>query len=220
MRDSIIDKLSNELLSGVDTEPKVVYLLCEMRKLLDNYPPPEPKPFTFKLFCNWALHINLDREHTTKQFLQELDDFIYRFIFTHGISSIPEETPFFQNLVNLNNFRKEFKNLLTFYGLPTEICNNDSYWLAFLKAYAGVIEDGSLTCAAKQLKMFTKVVFSKDLVNVDALLPFAIKWSIYLKPVDVFRKKAGGDSFWARLEIELRSDGKSEGALHTFLKLL
>jgi hypothetical protein len=38
MKDAIIEKLREVLSSGMDSECKVVYVLCEARKLLDKYP--------------------------------------------------------------------------------------------------------------------------------------------------------------------------------------
>jgi hypothetical protein len=44
MRNSIVAKLRGLLEDGIDSEYKVVYLLCEVRKLLEK-DPPDPAPF-------------------------------------------------------------------------------------------------------------------------------------------------------------------------------
>jgi hypothetical protein len=77
MKSAIVEKLRQHLSAPVDTECKVVYLLCEIRKLLDKKTT-DPKLlalrqlFTLRLFCNWALHINLSQP-TTMALLEKVD---------------------------------------------------------------------------------------------------------------------------------------------------
>jgi len=78
MKDAILKKLS-EVLGQVDSEYKVVYILSESRKLLETYAP-DPMPFAFKLYCHWALHIDLDHPRTTLPFLRRVDAFAASFL--------------------------------------------------------------------------------------------------------------------------------------------
>jgi hypothetical protein len=79
MKDSIIEKLrsalDSALDSGLDDEFRVFYVLGESRKLLEKYPP-DPVPFALLLYCNWALHVDLDRPKTTLPFLVRVDEFV------------------------------------------------------------------------------------------------------------------------------------------------
>lgn len=63
MKDAIVEKLRSELVGQVDTEPKVVYLLCQIRKLLEKEGLANA-PRDLKLFCHWALHVDLHKEVT------------------------------------------------------------------------------------------------------------------------------------------------------------
>ena len=56
---AIVDKLRAAISEPVDSECKVVYILAETRKLLETYPP-DPLPFALKLYCHWALHVDLE----------------------------------------------------------------------------------------------------------------------------------------------------------------
>jgi len=67
--------------------------------------------------------------------------------------------------------------------LPTDLCDDDWHWFAFLTAYAGVIEDGSLTCQGPgSLKIVNKVTFTKGQPTMaNGHVPFCITWEIQLK---------------------------------------
>jgi hypothetical protein len=64
VKDQIVEKLRAVLSDEIDSECKVVYILCETRKLLDKYPT-QPVPVTLKMYCHWALHIDLTNPGTT-----------------------------------------------------------------------------------------------------------------------------------------------------------
>ena len=75
MRDSIVDKLRTILAGAIDDECKVMYVLAEARKLLEKYPV-DPAPFALKLYCHWALHIDLSHPMTTRPFLERVDRYV------------------------------------------------------------------------------------------------------------------------------------------------
>jgi len=61
-RDSIIQKLREELLLPLRRESQVVYLMAEIRKYLDHRKTNEQADWrVLSFFCNWALHIRIDR---------------------------------------------------------------------------------------------------------------------------------------------------------------
>ena len=75
MTRDIIGKLRDHLAEPVETECAVVYLLAEVRKILEREKP-DPKPFALWMHCHWALHVNLTRTPTTIAFLHRVDDFV------------------------------------------------------------------------------------------------------------------------------------------------
>src|SRR5690349_80676 len=78
MKNSILEKIRALLSGPVETECQVVYLLCEVRKLLpenSKLHANNPQMFALRFHCNWALHINLSRS-TTHQFLAKIDHYI------------------------------------------------------------------------------------------------------------------------------------------------
>jgi hypothetical protein len=186
VEDAIVHKLREHLAGPVDTECKVVYLLCEVRKLLDRYPR-GPSQFALRLFCNWALHVDLSRSGTTRTFLERVDRFVLNQL-TPGSDTketFLEEHSLFREFVYLDTFREELSRFLAARDLPTALCTEDKRWFTFLAAYAGVIEDGSLVCEDKgpnKLRIVDKVTFTKGPQRMeDSHVPFGITWDILLK---------------------------------------
>jgi hypothetical protein len=150
MNDAIGEKIRKHLSEPVDTEGGVVYLLCEVRKLLDKQRP-DPLPFALRLICHWALRVDLSRRSTTMPFLEQVDSDIYDKLNTRETKeTILAEHRLFREFVYLETFRKGFSHFLGSNNSPTSICDEDALWFGFLAAYASVIEDGSLACQSKR----------------------------------------------------------------------
>lgn len=179
MEKSIVEKLHRVLSEPVDSECKVVYVLAESRKLLETYPP-DPVPFALKLYCHWALHVDLDNPRTTLQFLERAERYTASVL--AGNQDLVEEHRMLREFVFLDTFRQQFRQFLQTYGLPTEICDEHERWHEFLRHYAGVIEDGSLSCKAKAhpLKLISEVVFEIGRAAQNSYLPFGLAWTIVL----------------------------------------
>jgi hypothetical protein len=186
--DAIVRKLRIALSDAVDSECKVVYILAETRKLLDTYPP-DPMPFALKLYCHWVLHVDLDNPRTTLPFLERADKYAASVL--AGNKDMLEQHRMLREFVFLDTFRQQFKKFLQAYNLPTGVCDEDPRWHEFLKHYAGVIEDGSLSCQAKtrplklksKLKLINEVVFTKGrtaATSENFYIPFRLAWTIVL----------------------------------------
>jgi hypothetical protein len=178
---AIVDKLRAALSDAVDSECKVVYILAESRKLLESYPP-DPLPFALKLYCHWALHVDLESPGTTLPFLKRVDNYVAGLLVAK--EDLIEAHAMMREFVLLDTFKQQFRKLLQAFNLPTEICDDDKRWQQFLKHYAGVIEDGSLSCEAKtqRLKLVKEVIFGKGrrALSHDFYAPFDLAWTIVL----------------------------------------
>jgi len=118
--EQIIGKLRTALSNEIDDECKVVYILCESRKLLEKYPP-DPPPFALLLYCHWALHVDLTYPKTTLPFLEQVDKFAARVL--AGKADIVEDHRMFREFVFLETFRRQFGDFLKSYSLPTAVCD-------------------------------------------------------------------------------------------------
>jgi hypothetical protein len=180
VKNAIVEKLRAALDSGLDSECKVFYVIGESRKLLDKFPPDQPQ-FALTLYFNWALHVDLDRRNTTLPFLQRVDEFVASRLSGKAADLLLEHY-LFRELVFLDSFRAQLKQLLSTHGLPTELCDDDDRWHEFITHYAGIIEDGSLTCDGKNLplKWVRRVVFTKGRARRGSHVPFGLNWQIDL----------------------------------------
>jgi hypothetical protein len=179
---SIVAKLRDALSGAVDSECQVVYILAESRKLLETCPP-DPFPFALKLYCHWALHVDLEYPGTTLPFLERVETFAASVL--EGNSDMLREHRMLREFVFLDTFRQQFGQFLQAFNLPTAVCDEDSRWNEFLTHYAGVIEDGSLSCKAKanSLKLVSEVVFTKGRIRAaseNTYIPFGLAWTIIL----------------------------------------
>jgi hypothetical protein len=181
MRDSIVKKLKAILSERIDSEHKVVYILAETRKLLDGNPP-DPQPFALRMYCHWALHVDLTYPNTTMPFLTRVEAYVQSTL--AGNPNFLEEHRLLRDFVFLDTFKDQLKRFLDGHMLPTNICDEHDRWQEFVKHYAGVIEDGSLSCSAKgeKLQNVQGVVFSKGRATrpEEGFLPFRLLWTINL----------------------------------------
>ena len=185
MEDSIITKLRKFLNGEIDTECKVVYLLAETRKLFQRHGPNKP-PFALKLHCDWALHIALDYEQTTAEFLKGVDDYVVRY-FADGNQFDPVVRAFLLH----ETFRFQLREFMEKQGLTVPMCQDNTLWHKFLECYVGVIENGSLSIKVKPRRK-SKSVLSQSLKVVKAVTfikgkssqyqdqPFNLSWDISL----------------------------------------
>lgn len=209
MEEAIIRKLSVFLADPVDTECKVVYLLCEARKLLDkaHFDPP---PFALRLYCHWALHVDLSVPATTMPFLQKVDDFVVHKLTPRMKETFLQDDALFKEFLYLQTFRAELARLLKVHGLSTKLCDDEAQGFVFLAQYAGVIEDGSLTCRGKRsktLRFIDRVTFTKTPATTEGgHVPFGIRWDILLNDK-------------RRLEVEVGTQ-EQDGFLYQNLRLL
>ena len=179
MKASIIDKLRSILMEPIDNECKVVYLLAECRKLLETYPP-RSTAFALKLYCHWALHVDLNNPKTTLAFLRNAEKYAGSVL--NGSQDIAEENRMLREFAFLESFRRELEEFLTFHQLPTDLCTNNERWHEFLTHYSGVIEDGSISCRAQDEKLvfLREVEFKRGREARDRYLPFDLLWTLIL----------------------------------------
>jgi len=208
MISDIVSKLNKHLSQSVETECSVVYLLAEVRKILEK-DRQSPEPFALRMYCHWALHVDLTRPNTTKHFLEKVDSFVLNNVSgleSDGRCSFLDEHHLFQEFSYLDSFREQLRSFLDRYALPTDLCDDDPAWTSFISAYAGVIEDGTLSCGtSNRLQAIQEVTFCKGRpLTSDNHLPFVIQWDIKLK-----------DGRLLRAELEATKDLKMRsGGLH------
>jgi hypothetical protein len=162
MKNSLIEKLKHELSLTIESERQVVYILIQLRKLLDlngdfrKYP-------SLRFHCDWVAHVVLDRE-AAQNIVKAVDDYERCLGGVRALRSgnpVPDE---FEQIIYklgeilaLLQFRKELQKYLEIHNLSSEIAADVATWTAFLSFYLRVIEQCPLKCINKRLKYVDEV---------------------------------------------------------------
>lgn len=178
MQTSIESKLVALLAAPIDTEAKAVYLLCQIRKLQDYDNAGQNR---LRMFCNWAVHVELDARSTVEPFLKHIDDVVANKL--SGVTdtqSFAIELALAADFAEFETFRRELRETLASHRIPTMLCDDEGWWYGFLEHYSGVIEDCTLTLK-RPLQNLTGVRFVKrQSVVSPAALSFAPTWVVNL----------------------------------------
>jgi hypothetical protein len=134
----IIRKLRIELNKEVTTEPQVVYILAEIRKLLEQQDLLHSSDYEYLVFhCDWALHSKLDRR-MAKKVLADVDRTNVQILPDMKFEDLPEQIKIeFNKLANLELLREELERFFANNSLPS-IKDN---WNCFTHFYFKIIQD-------------------------------------------------------------------------------
>lgn len=114
-------------------ECEVVYLMVEIRKLLDREHGRDGQFKKIRFYCDWTVHISKDRNLTDiKEIMEELD--------TNSLSN-GNYNPRIFNFFLLSELRKEMSDLFRIHGLHTKLCQDDEHWTRFVKLFIQVLAD-------------------------------------------------------------------------------
>ena len=163
MKMQIVEKL-NRFLSErpiIKEEFEAVYLLVELRKLLDrereesnsdSYP-------LVRFHADWVVHTQKDRiTPTIKDIMTRIDG---------SIDTYPKDENI--DFVLLPEFRKELETLLKKYALPNKFCGTDQAWLEFMLTLAQVLADQPIINPTENIAEFRYVDIKREgiMVNID-----------------------------------------------------
>lgn len=134
----IIRKLEAELTTGIKTEVQAVYLLVQIRKLIER-DQREKQYAMLKFHCDWALHSKMDRT-SAKAILKLFDDAQVIRIANKLAVSEPLKSEI-ERITQMHSFEEELQNFLAVYKLPPLTKKRSDGWTHFLHLYSKVIED-------------------------------------------------------------------------------
>lgn len=183
MRSDIVEKLNREFDQDIVSERQVVYILVEVRKLLeqenvlDNFR-------AFKLCSDWVVHPKLDR--TGAQFVlryfNEYEDEFQRSGVTVAESKLAELKGFLTH----ERFRDQFIEALEPRGVRTEGLKSDAYWREFIQHYSAVVQDCPLEAKAnttntRYVNAVTCLAWPKEQAKIVYPGKRVVQWSWKLK---------------------------------------
>ncbi|OGK62266.1 hypothetical protein A2334_02440 [Candidatus Roizmanbacteria bacterium RIFOXYB2_FULL_38_10] len=162
MKIQIVEKLKTFLNKhNMDEEHEVVYLMVELRKLLDRERE-ESKPERHSLVrfhADWVVHTKKDHiTKTMKEIMMRIDQ---------SIDTYPKDGNI--DFLLLPEFKNELINLLDVYGLPSVFCKNDDKWLGFIVNLAAVLADQPIVNPTPNIAEFRYVDIKREgiMANID-----------------------------------------------------
>ena len=142
-RHSIIEKLQAYLANPVVTEAGAVYLLVELRKMLEHDGTKNKFP-VLNFHCNWVVHTKLSDSAVAEKIVRHFDD-LPNLLEKVKNKHIPISAEM-ERLINQQQLRNELRGCLESYGLPITPCTDD--WIQFSDVLCRVIEDCPLEIRA------------------------------------------------------------------------
>ena len=161
MVNDILNKLQIELSQPITSERQVVYILVEIRKLVEGDKCADDLE-ALKLHCDWVLHPKLSWR-SAKQLLTKLNERYSEFY--NGDAN--DALAMLSQHLGLKAFQAEFCEFLRRYGLDDSVCDAD-WWFAFLYQYSRVIQDCPLECKANPGWHFNRIVLIDPDFTVSA----------------------------------------------------
>ena len=151
----IVQKLNREFQQPIRSERQVVYILAEIRKLLE-LTKTENKFGVLNFYCNWALHPEMDRPAAQK--VVKLFD-SHEGLDTEKRKQVKDRIgKDFTETIKLDKLRKEIGKFCREHKIVETISSNFQEWTHFMRHYARVIEDCPLVGEAPHLKRVKRVV--------------------------------------------------------------
>lgn len=182
MQSAIIAKLKQEFAEPISTERQVVYILVEIRKLVELVGS-KAKYDALWFHASWAVHPRMN-QGVAARLLKYFDE-AYPLLKNEELYELPSDLRrAITDAISLRHFQRQLKDFLVEYDLNTSIV--DSQWTSFLRLYASVIKDCPLVVSSGKLHNLTRVVV--DVEDATEKLPglegeeyelYRVRWICY-----------------------------------------
>lgn len=179
-------KLVTELDQPITSERQVVYILVELRKLLEREGALKDNRYrSLKVCCDWTVHSKLD-QRLANEITELFDQYEARYRREPvGVSqaNMPELVEFCDH----TRFRAQFIAACDSFGIPTANAEDDQWWNSFLQQFSEVIRDCPLEANPNKTTYVTRVTASAiDPASIGIVnRQFAISWVWERKDIDV-----------------------------------
>jgi hypothetical protein len=185
MERDIVHKLTQELAQPIISERQVVYILVELRKLLEKNGMLKNGRFrVLRLCCDWTVHPKLDRD-LAQEIAGLFDQYEARYRREAvGVSQadIPELVEFCEH----TRFREQFVGACELMGIPAHAPTTDEWWRSFLTEFSEIVKDCPLEAKPGSTTYVTRVTASAiDPASFGAVnTQFAICWQWERKDIE------------------------------------
>jgi hypothetical protein len=144
MKDELLRKVQHVLDRRTTREMQVVYLLVELRKLMDRDDYKDP---VLRMFSNWVVHTSLDKRAEGSTFiLSEFD---------HYIAELRERKRTSHQLqhISLGAFRDALFLCFQHFGLSAKIVTDVAEWKRFSKLYCLIVSECPIVFTASKARL-------------------------------------------------------------------
>jgi hypothetical protein len=179
---AIIAKLQALLAKGIMSEAEALYLMVEVRKLLEHHN--AKKQYEYLTFhCDWALHAALEGAATQK-ILKQFDAATIHLKAGIELHDLPGPLRMeIERISKMKYFEGQFEKFLTANHLtPLEQTRSDG-WIHFVHLYAKIVEDCPLVMTAKNksatiASVTLKLDLAKPSKELEGEILFRVRWII------------------------------------------
>ena len=175
MDHEIIGKLQKVLAEPITDEMHVVYVVAEIRKLLEHEGGSRGHP-ELSFFGNWALHIRIDRQEPAARMLHELEAILENL-------EAPDFAARVSDVISLQRLRKELSRCADEWELPAHNFNDRDAWWRFSRLYAEVVREVPLASSGPLLQAEEFVITREGVSQVygEGSPPENLCWQVRLK---------------------------------------
>lgn len=143
MREVIIEKINNEIEEGIKKECQVVYIMVELRKLLDQLDQTDcHEKGEYKLirfYADWVVHISKDRTEAIREVMGEINrEVTVEVDFQKKLFS--KKTKMLE-FIYMDKLRNEMKELFIDKSINAYLLDDDNLWINFVSLLAKILAD-------------------------------------------------------------------------------
>jgi len=144
---AIIAKLEKLLAKGIASEAEALYLMVEIRKLLEQQQ--AKKQYEYLTFhCDWAVHTAL-RGPMAQKILEQFDAATIHLKTGVELHNLPDSLRMeIEHISGMEYFEDQLKEFLAANGLPSIGTSRSDGWTHFRHLYGQIVEDCPLVMSA------------------------------------------------------------------------
>jgi len=160
-----VDELRSELTVDIASERQVVYILVQVRKLLELDADQQRFP-ALKFYCDWATHAEMERE-AAKRIVRRLDEWQRLSEETIKVRDAGVERNLDKSLLaemydltGLANFKAQLADLLKLHSIDTAIVTDKTKWATFMRYYCSTVSACPLKCCEPGSRHVDEVILT------------------------------------------------------------
>jgi hypothetical protein len=138
-RNSILAKLGDELGRPLKRQSQVLYVMAEIRKVIEHEQQTNEHAFeVLEFFCNWVLHITISRKSSA----DNIRLFLRAFDMKEGMELLEwKKSDFVRTIMHLEVLRRELGTFLHEKQLPCDVVHDFRRWSGFIYLYTAVVAE-------------------------------------------------------------------------------